>query len=47
MSEIQKSQLSELYQKRKALYQHEADLVVDNDQSIEDTVHQILMNWKG
>lgn len=43
----QKSQLSELYQKRKALYQHEADLVVDNDQSIEDTVHQILMNWKG
>ena len=41
-----KSQLASLYEKRKALYEHEADASVLNEGSIEDTVEMILKCWK-
>ena len=40
------SQLASLYEKRKALYEHEADASVLNEGSIEDTVKMILESFK-
>ncbi|MBQ7889131.1 MAG: shikimate dehydrogenase [Erysipelotrichaceae bacterium] len=40
------SQLKELYEKRKGLYEHYADLIVENNQSIEETCTKILEGWE-
>ena len=40
------SQLKELYEKRKGLYEHYADLIVDNNRSVEETCAKILEGWE-
>lgn len=43
----QKSQLTALYEKRKESYEHYSDVSVSNNNSIEETVNEIIRCWKG